>query len=238
MRGVGRCFFIGGVMALSLVFLAGISPQVNAQSGGSILGEVKYNGTPPAPKVIKVNKDNKVCGNEKTSEDLVVGSNKGIKWAVVSVVGVKGSVPKPAQKPAVDQKGCHFQPHVLLTPVGAEIDIMNSDGVLHNIHSTSKLNPSFNKAQPGFKKVISAKFEKSEFIKIRCDAHSWMSGWIVVQDSPYYAVTDANGSFKLENVPPGKHKIEVWHETLGKIEKEVDVKAGATTKVSFEMTKK
>ncbi|MBI3015118.1 MAG: hypothetical protein HYY65_08695 [Candidatus Tectomicrobia bacterium] len=238
MQRVLRWFFIAGVLALSLPFLAGISPEVNAQSSGSIVGEVKYNGTPPAPKVIKVNKDNQACGNEKTSEELVVGANKGIQWAVVSVVGAKGPAPKPAQKPTLDQKGCHFQPHVLLAPVGVGIDILNSDGILHNIHTFSKANPSFNKAQPKFKKVITEKFDKPEVVKIRCDAHSWMSGWVVVQEHPFYAVSDANGSFKIDNVPPGKHKLELWHETLGKVAKDVEVKAGAPTKVTFELTKK
>ena len=212
--------------------------QVTAQGGGSIVGEVKFSGTPPAPKVVKVNKDNQACGDEKKSEDLVVGANKGIKNAVVSVVGGKGPAPKPAQKPVLDQKGCQFSPHVLLLPAGAEVDIQNPDGVLHNIHTFATANPSINKAQPKFKKVMTEKFDKPEIIKVQCDAHSWMLGWIVVTAHPHYAVTDAAGAFKLDNVPAGKHKVEVWHETLGKMTQEVEVKAGAPAKVTFELAKK
>ena len=220
-------------------FLGGTSTQVTAQGGGSIVGEVKFAGTPPAPKVVKVNKDNQACGDEKKSEELVVGPDKGIQWAVVSVVGAKGPAPKPAQKLTLDQKGCHFQPHVLLVPAGAEVDILNNDGVLHNIHTFATANPSINKAQPKFKKVMTEKFgEKPEIIKIQCDAHSWMQGWAVVTGHPSYALTDASGAFKLDNVPPGKHTVEVWHETLGKVTKEVEVKAGAPTKVTFELAKK
>ena len=226
-------------LALVVTLIGGASTQVTAQGGGSIVGEVKFAGTPPAPKVVKVNKDNQACGDEKKSEELVVGPDKGIRWAVVSVVGAKGPAPKPAQKLILDQKGCHFEPHVLLVPAGAEVDILNNDGVLHNIHTFATANPSINKAQPKFKKTMTEKFgDKPEIIKIQCDAHSWMLGWAVVMGHPYYSVTDAKGAFTLDNVLPGKHTVEVWHETLGKMTKEVEVKAGAPTKVTFELAKK
>src|SRR5947209_6872563 len=84
------------------------------------------------------------------------------------------------------------------------------------------------------KKDMTEKFEKPEIIKLTCDVHSWMQGWVAVVPG-IAAVTDGNGVAKLENVPAGKQKIEVWHETLGKQDKDVDVKAGQTTKVTFEM---
>jgi plastocyanin len=222
---------------LALFAVAGGSSEVLAQSAGSIVGEVKYAGTPPAPKVVKVNKDNQACGNEKKSEEWVVGANSGVKNAVASVVGAKGPAPKPAKKPELDQKGCQFSPHVRLVPTGAELDILNPDGVLHNIHTFSTANPSINKAQPKFKKVMTEKFDKAEIIKVQCDAHSWMSGWIVVQDHPYYAVSGDDGSFKIDNVPAGKHTVQLWHESGAKLTKEVEVKAGQATKVTFELKK-
>jgi len=115
-----------------------------------------------------------------------------------------------------------------------EIEVKNSDDILHNLHTYSTANPSINKAQPKFKKTMTEKLEKPEFVKVTCDVHSWMLGWVAVVPG-VAAVTDKDGVAKLENVPAGKQKIEVWHETLGKQEKEVDVKAGAVTKVSFEM---
>ncbi len=226
------------VLITIALLLPAAAVEVAAQGGGTIVGEVKFSGTPAAPKVTKVNKDVEVCGNEKKSEDLVVGANKGIEWAVASVTDAKGPALKPTKKPSLDQKGCEFHPHVLLVPAGGELDILNSDGILHNIHTFAKANPSINKAQPKFKKVMTEKIgEKGEIIKVQCDVHSWMSGWMVVQDHPYYAVTDEKGGFKIENVPPGKHKVEIWHETLGKMTKEVEVKAGAETKVAFELKK-
>lgn len=174
---------------------------------------------------------------DKASEELVVGANKGIQNAVVWLVDAKGPAPTPAQKPVLDQKGCHFRPHVLVVPAGAEMDILNPDGILHNVHTFSSANAAINKAQPKFKKVLTEKFAKPEFIRVKCDVHDWMSAWIVVAAHGAYAVSDPAGAFKLENVPPGKHKVEVWHESLGKKTQEVEVKAGAATKVTFELSK-
>jgi plastocyanin len=223
-------------LATALVWVG--STSAPAQGAGSIVGEVKLAGAAPAPKTLKVNKDTQVCGTDKPSEELVVGPNKGIRNAVVSLGEAKGPAPKPAQKPALDQKGCQFIPHVLVAPAGAEVDILNSDGILHNIHTFSTANPAINKAQPKFKKVMTEKFDKPEIVKVQCDVHGWMQGWIVVTAHGAYAVSDESGAFKLDNVPPGKHKVEVWHETLGKASQEVEVKAGAPTKVTFELSKK
>lgn len=235
---MSRWKVIVGVLALATFAVAGASTEVAAQSGGSIVGEVKYAGAAPAPKVLKVNKDNQACGSDKKSEEWVVGGNGGVKNAVVSVAGAKGPAPKPAKKPELDQKGCQFSPHVILVPAGAEMDILNPDGVLHNIHTFSTANPSINKAQPKFKKVMTEKFDKAEIIKVQCDAHGWMAGWIVVQDHPYYAVSGGDGSFKIDNVPAGKHTVQLWHESGAKLTKEVEVKAGQPTKVTFELSKK
>jgi hypothetical protein len=215
---------VGGAL-----LLASGARTATAQGGGTVEVDVKYNGAPVIEK-IKVNKDTQQCGTEAAIEKVVVGANKGLANAVASVPGAKGA---KAMKGVIDQHGCKFVPHVVLMTPG-EIEIKNSDGILHNIHTYSTANPAINKAQPKFKKTMTEKFEKPEMIKVTCDVHSWMLGWVAVTPGPA-AVTDNNGVAKIENVPAGKQKIEVWHETLGKQEKDVDVKAGQTTKVSFEM---
>ena len=200
-----------------------------AQGGGTIEAEVKYSGAPQVEK-LKVNKDTEKCGTEAVIEKVVVGSGKGLANAVVSVPGAKGA---SKAKAVIDQHGCKFTPHVVVMQPG-EIEIKNSDDILHNIHTYSTANPSINKAQPKFKKTMTEKLDKPEFVKVTCDVHSWMLGWVAVVPGPA-GVTDNNGVAKIENVPAGKQKIEVWHETLGKQEKDVEVKAGQVTKVSFEM---
>jgi hypothetical protein len=213
----------------AVMFVSG-PPSATAQGGGTVEVEVKYNGKPVVEK-IKVNKDTQQCGTEATIEKVVVGGNKGLANAVASVPGAKGG--GQAAKAVLDQHGCKFVPHVVLMSPG-ELEIKNSDGILHNIHTYSTANPAINKAQPKFKKTMTEKFEKPEMIKVTCDVHSWMLGWVAVTTGPA-AVTDGDGVAKIENVPAGKQKVEVWHETLGKQTKDVDVKAGQTTKVSFEM---
>jgi plastocyanin len=200
-----------------------------AQGGGTIEADVKYNGAAQVEK-LKVNKDTEKCGTEALVEKVVVGGNKGLANAVVSVPGAKGAT---KAKAVIDQQGCKFVPHVIVMQPG-ELEIKNSDDILHNIHTYSTANPSINKAQPKFKKTMTEKLEKPEFVKVTCDVHSWMLGWVAVVPG-LAGVTDKDGVAKIDNVPAGKQKIEVWHETLGKQEKEVDVKAGQVTKVSFEM---
>jgi len=225
------------VFALGAATFIGL-PGVSAQGGtGTIEAEVKYNGTPQVEK-LKVNKDTEKCGTEAVVEKVVVGGNKGLANAVVSVPSAKQG---KGAKTTIDQHGCKFVPHAVAVTTGgagneATLELKNSDDILHNIHTYSTANPSINKAQPKFKKVMTEKLEKPEYVKLTCDVHSWMLGWVAVTPGPA-AVTDTNGVAKIENVPTGKQTIEVWHETLGKQTKDVDVKAGQTTKVSFEMKK-
>jgi plastocyanin len=226
------CAVLAGLALIAgAIALAGRPGPATAQGGGTIEADVKYNGAPVLEK-LKVNKDTQKCGTETTIEKVVVGGNKGLANAVVSVADGKGAA--TAKKATIDQHGCKFVPHVVAMTPGP-IEIKNSDDILHNIHTYSTANPSINKAQPKFKKVMTEKFEKPEIIKVTCDVHSWMLGWIAVMPHPFFGVTDTNGVTRIENVPPGKHKIEVWHETLGKQQKDVEVKAGQTAKVSFEM---
>src|SRR4029453_17016007 len=221
---------IGAFLAVALV--AGVAVVANrpgpagAQGGGTIEASVTYAGAPVVEK-LKVNKDTEKCGTEASIEKVVVGGNKGLANAVVSVPGAKGGAPK-AVKATVDQHGCKFVPHVVgMTP--GELDLKNSDDILHNIHTYSTANPSINKAQPKFKKVMTEKFEKPEMIKLTCDVHSWMLGWVAVMPNGFFGVTGGDGTTKIENVPPGKYTVEAWHETLGQQTKGGEGKAGQAT---------
>ena len=206
-------------------------------AGGTISGTVKYDGTAPAPKPVEVTKDKEVCGlHQHFQEDLIVGSDGGIANAVVIVKGAKGDM-KPGDV-TFDQKGCDYVPHVLAFPAGSTVKIVNSDGILHNIHTYSTVNPSFNMAQPKFKKVIEQKIDKPEVIKVTCDAHGWMHGWWVATDTPYFAVTDDKGNYTIKDVPPGDYTVQVWQEKLGTEDAKASVKDGATATTDFSMKPK
>ncbi len=225
---------IGAIMGLVL----GSVPVGLAQEAGSIGGRITFAGEPPAKKKLDITKDKEVCGTvEHFDESLVVGSDKGVANVVVTVLGAKGGK-FASQKVELDQKGCRYTPHVVVVPTTGQLDILNSDGILHNIHTYSTANPSINKAQPKFKKVLTEKFSKPEIIKAACDAHAWMTGWVVATDHPFVAVTDEKGHFTIKDVPAGNYKVEIWHETLGKQVKEVSVKAKEEAKLTVELAKK
>ena len=209
-----------------------------ASAGGTISGRVVFVGDVPAAKKVKVTKDAEKCGAEVTNEDLVVGSDKGIQNAVVSVEGLKAGATKPTLRATVDQKGCVFRPHVAIVGVGTPLEILNNDGVLHNFHTHGTKNAPMNKAQPAFRKKMAETFAHAETIKVTCDAHPWMAGWIVVTDHPYIDATDSSGNFTIRDVPSGTHNLAIWHETLGKITKSVMVKPGEDAKITIELGKK
>ena len=237
-REVAAVVMVAGLL-VGVAARAQAYDAVEVKDGGTISGTVKFAGAPPARKALEVTKDKEVCGKEKhLGWDLVVGSDKGIQNAVVRLVDINKGKKWASTKAELDQRGCIYTPHVVVMPAGGDLKILNSDGILHNIHTYSKLNPSINKAQPKFKKELIEKFAKPEVIKVTCDAHAWMSGWIVVSDHPYVAVTDEKGAFSLKDVPAGTYKVEIWQETLGKSEKTVTVKAKEETKLNVELAKK
>ena len=206
--------------------------------GGTISGVVKFKGTAPAPKKLEVTKDKEVCGKTAKSDASLIVSGGNLVNAVAHITDIKKGKKMEPQKVTLDQNGCEYKPHVLAFVAGSTVEVLNPDGILHNIHSYSKVNTPFNTAQPKFKKSLTQKIEKPEVINIKCDVHGWMSGWLFVAENPYFSVTDDKGSFKLTDVPPGTYNVEVWHETLGKVSQKVTVKAKEEAKVTFEMAKK
>jgi len=208
-------------------------------NGGSISGQVKVQGTVPPPKTLEVTKDKEVCGqHELKDEELIVSSGGGLENAVVSIVTITKGKPFAPMEATLDQQGCKYVPHVLLFPAGSTVKINNDDGILHNIHTYSTKNPPINRAQPKFKKTIEEKFSEAEVIKVTCDAHGWMQGWFVSEDNPYFVKTDADGNFKLTDVPPGDYEVKVWHGKLGEKTQKVTVPAGGEAKVNFELAVK
>jgi len=237
-----RKIVLCGVMAAAMATLATRAVAYEAiavTDGGTLSGTVKFDGTPPAPAKVPVTKDPEVCGKEKTSPDLLVGAGGGVANVVVVVKAAKGKkLDPPSANPVFDQKTCEFRPHVLAFPAGSTVDVLNSDGILHNIHTTSQTNPSTNQAQPKFKPKIQIKIDKPEWpIKVQCDAHGWMHAYWISQEHPYYAVTGADGTFKISDLPAGDYEVEIWQEKLGKKTEKASVKAKEETKVSWTLGK-
>jgi plastocyanin len=206
--------------------------------GATIKGNVRYTGAPVERKKVPVTIDQYVCGKEKEAEELVLSSTNGIRNAVVSLQNLTPGTKWETNLPRVtmDQKECAFVPRVIIVPVGGTVEFLNSDRLLHNVKSSGKENPSFNRAQP-HARSISFTFKKPEILRVDCDLHSWMRGWVVVTEHPFYAVTNEQGEFILDNVPPGKYTLQVWQESLGTVTQEVVV-GDKGTSVTVGMGKK
>jgi plastocyanin len=207
--------------------------------GKTIKGNVRYAGAPVERKKFPVTIDQYVCGKEKESEDLALSSNNGIRNAVVSLQNVPSGAKRKWNLPPakMDQQQCSFVPRVVIVPVGGTVEFLNSDRLLHNVKSLPKENPSFNRAQP-HARTISFMFKQPELLRVDCDLHSWMHGWVVVAAHPFYTLTNESGEFVLENVPPGKYTLQVWQEILGPVTQEVTVGNKGATTVNVEMRKK
>ncbi len=243
-----KCLAVIGGLAFSVMASANVAmaagkdvvyKEIDVKDGGSISGTVKFEGDIAAVKILKVDKDEQTCGHDnKASEELVInGESKGVRNVVVSLVDIAEGKKIEATTAVLDQKECLFMPHVLAVPVGSSVDLLNSDNVMHNLHSWSIKNPAFNEGVSGGGKMTK-KFDLAEVVKITCDVHKWMSSFIVVKANPYFAVTNENGQFKIENVPAGAYKIEAWQEKLGKKTGDVTVKPKEEAVADFVYTKK
>ena len=224
-------FFVVFVAAWCLI--AGLS------AAETIQGTIRYVGAPIEKKKTAVTIDQYICGKEKEPEDLLLSSNNGIRNAVVSLQSVPSGAKRDWNFPAakMDQKQCSFIPRVVIVPAGGTVEFLNSDRLLHNVRSVGKENPPFNRAQP-HARSISFTFKQPELLRVDCDLHSWMRGWVVVAEHPFYALTNEQGEFTLENVPRGKYMLQVWQESLGNVTQEVVVGDKGATTVSVGMGKK
>jgi plastocyanin len=200
--------------------------------GGTITGTVSYAGPAVEPEIVTVDKDNEVCGDTIELMPVQTDSAGGLANAVVRITDISSGKPldELGSDFVIDQRGCVYSPAVVIVPVGSVLTVLNSDGILHNVHTTPFDNPPLNVAQPGTQAEIeSDEFTFAEIIPVDCDVHQWMHATIVAADNPYAVVTGADGSFTLTQVPAGTYRIEIWHLELGTQTFDVTVEAGGTT---------
>jgi carboxypeptidase family protein len=211
---------------------------VEVPDGGTIRGKVVYQGTVPVQKIIP-SKDKQVCGDVRDEPEVVVGPDKGVQDAVVYVKRVeKGKAwVKPSKPPEIVNKDCRFLPHVQALPIGT-IVIVNADPIMHNTHGFLDKATVFNQALPMKGQRFEKPLRKEGIIRIECDTHGWMKGWIYVAGNPYYAVTQQDGTFTIPDVPPGSYSVVAWQEYTGEIEVPVTVKAKEPAQLTIELKKK
>lgn len=202
--------------------------------GGDLRGTVTWKGPPPKVEMLPVNKNMKECGKEVASQALEVKDGK-VADVVVTVKGEGLSAPPPvAAQVMLDQKLCHYVPHVQVAPVGSTLEILNNDPFLHNIHGRIGSRTTFNLAMPLKGMKIARPLRTAGTVHVQCDVHNFMSGWVLVVDSPA-AVSGADGTFVITGLPAGTYDVTAWQERLGTKTAKVTVPAtgAATADFSF-----
>jgi hypothetical protein len=231
-----------GAGLLGLLVAAAPAPAyeaVTVTDGGTIKGKVVFAGTPPPKKKVIPTKDKEACGSGVREVDqIVLGPDKAVQEAVVYLKQIdKGKAwEKPAKPPAIDNVKCDFVPHVQVIAAG-DVEIVNSDPVLHNTHGFLGKATVFNVALPNQGQRIAKPLKKPGMVRVECDAHGWMLGWIYVAEHPYYAVSSKDGGFTLTNVPPGSYTLVAWQEYAGTVEVPITVKAKEVASVTVELKK-
>ena len=195
---------------------------------GTLKGRAVYVGSyaPLAPLFAKgaAAKDPSVCGVEAIPNETILVKDGGLANTFIYLE----KIPKGAVIPAVgdpilfDQKVCVFTPHAMVVRVKQPIKILNADGAAHNTHTYPKKNTAFNSVvQPNDRSGVDLTYgqaEKEPFT-VGCDIHSWMTAYHLPLDHPFGAVSAADGTFEIKDLPAGKHEFKVWHEAGKMVEK-------------------
>jgi len=226
--------------SLMLLVFAGSGMAVVAGSPAgtaTIEGKVTYTGTPPKMKPIDMSKE-PVCAKEHNPPELVqtvtTAAGNSLEYVVIYISkGAPEETTPPTQAVRYDQKGCMYTPHVLPMEVDQPLEIYTDDPVAHNIHPMPKLNPEWNKSQPPGTPPMQTKWDKAEFIPVKCNIHPWMHGYFVVLKTNHYAVTGEDGSFSLKGLPAGSYTVTAWQEQYGFQNQDITVGAGETKTVNF-----
>ncbi len=206
-------------------------------NGGTIKGKVKFMGTPPKDETIQTNKNQDYCGNALPADKYLISPSGEIENVVVLIENIDKGKPFPKEPVVVNNHKCAFSPRVVIGFKGGELEIKNSDPILHNTHLYQGGKTLYNIALPDKDEVVKRPIKKSGLIDVKCNTHKWMNGYVYVSEHPYITVTGADGSFTLTDVPPGKYTLKAWHAALGEVMKEVEITAGKSTEVNFEFKK-
>jgi len=225
---------IGCAVGLAMLVAAAIA--LAKPSGGNISGKVTYEGTPAKQKPIDMSKEPSCAQQHSTpitTETVVVGSGNSLVNVIVYISAGAPDDSAPAQAVTITQKGCQYIPHVVPMVVNQELKVANEDQTSHNIHPLAKANHEWNKSQPPGTPPFSEKFSQPEFIPVKCNVHPWMHSTFAVLKNSHYAVSGADGSFSLPNLPPGKYTVSAWHESYGEQTQEVTISGSETKTVNF-----
>ncbi len=180
----------------------------------AVEGHVKLSGTPPEMPMTKRDADPFCAKTPMKEEEVIVGPQGGLANVVVRVTeGATGHYDPPATPATLDQSSCMYRPRVQAIVAGQQLSIRNGDQTLHNVHGYKGPSTLFNQAEiPGLPPIARKVGEAGDVLKFKCDVHPWMTGYVVVNSNPFFAVTGNDGWFRIGNLPPGSYTLTAWHE--------------------------
>src|SRR5262245_25932988 len=192
-----------------------------SKANATVSGKIMFEGTPPPNDKVQMSSDPycQLHAADYPTVETVKVSDGGLENVIVYVssgltAGAKYGTPSAPVE--IDQKNCHYIPHVFTMMTNQPLKVKNSDQTLHNIHAWAKKNPQFNVGQPVQNMVNETKFGNPEVpLPIRCDVHKWMGAFVGVFDHPFHTVSKPGGTFELK-LPPGNYEITPSHEQFGK----------------------
>ncbi|MBI1822931.1 MAG: hypothetical protein HY200_03110 [Nitrospirae bacterium] len=212
---------------------------IPVKHGGELFGTIKYKGDPPANLSNPVANNSEFCGSTVQDETYLINTeNRGIENVVISFENIQQGKKPIFSTIVIENRNCHFVPHVQGAMVGDSYEIRNSDPILHNTHLHMEEQTILNVAMPAGGRNIKKPLTKAGIIHAKCDAHKFMQGWISIMDNPYFAVTDKEGKYDISNIPSGKYKVKIWHEGLLAQEEEITVLPDKKTNLSVNLTSK
>jgi hypothetical protein len=208
---------------------------------GSITGEVRFSDDPPKLPAVKVTKDQDYCGETLPNETYLIESNGGLKNVVVFIESAPPGKAADAQKENfLYNEGCRYAPRVMALQRGERLRVKSNDPKLHIPHGYLGDRTVFNLSLPfkGTSIDATSRIRQPGILKVVCDTHAWMLGFVHVFDHPYFAVTDEQGAFSIPDLPAGTYVLKAWHEDGGVKSHEITVPDRGEVRVTLEFGKK
>lgn len=225
-----------GVIVVGFVALPLQAEKVRDR--GEVKGKVRLLGTPPEMQVPAKRKDADICQAEAVLYNAVIVQNEGLQDAFVGLWGEKlaGAFTRSDDPVIVRQQSCMYTPRTQGGLTGQALQIHNTDLTLHNVHAYGGADSLFNQALPKQAAPIEKKLpDESTIVKLACDLHPWMRGFVVVVENPFFAATEPGGEFSIGGVPPGTYELRTWHSQYGWKKKAlVSVQANEATRVEVD----
>jgi len=204
---------------------------------GSIKGTIKFSG--PAPKRIKIDitmdPGCALAKEDNYTEQFLVDHGHLANVFVFIKSGIAPTSAGPNAHPVIlDQVGCRYVPHVIALQQGGSVEFRNSDPTMHNIHMAPTDGPSMDVSQGPSTKPQTQQFPTPEImLPVRCNNHPWMNAFINVAPTPYFAISNIDGSFSIPSLPPGTYTLAAVHEKLGEQDIQITVPTKSTAKADF-----